>query len=417
MSASTTGIRVPKTLNFQSFVKRDGREQELLLHSSNHSMIDYTATEDADPAAKYLKHYVAVYDPASGQLQVTEAKKMTVRSSVRVAQPVQIEDDSPITKIATNYSSRAALTYAFGTKKSKKAVQSVAENRLLSQGADTPNSPISNAIFSSMPAREPTDQPADSPTTAIQGNKPLPVPDLVTNDIVQFYPLSSLVYPAPAAETLGKMPLGEWKDSIENKKPIMSSSRFVAVNSTHVLKAVKANPDNGDVIQTAQMLRYMLVLIELARNVSKLRSEKRLPPPDKWMTWFSGSIPQPLLTKIMDNFCPNGMGPSKFNMILLRTTILALALHIPPPSGNVGPGILATQPYDIQADLNLQAEEVRRLYRELGCKWEPATEAELERWGYLKLKKPKEMGQAPRFAKLKFPVEFPKISRGRPIPR
>jgi len=213
------------------------------------------------------------------------------------------------------------------------------------------------------------------------------------------------------------MPLGEWKDSIENKKPIISSSRFVAVNSTHVIKAVKANPDNGGVIQTARMLRYVLILIELARNVSKVRSEKRLPPPDKWMTWFSGSIPQPLLKKIMDHFCPNGMGPSKFNMTLLRTTILALVLHIPPPSGNVGPGILATQPYDIQADLNLQADEVRHLYRELGCKWEPATEAELERWGYLKLKKTKEMGQAPRFAKLKFPVEFPKMSRGRPVPR
>jgi DNA-directed RNA polymerase I subunit RPA49 len=119
----------------------------------------------------------------------------------------------------------------------------------------------------------------------------------------------------------------------------------------------------------------------------------------------------------MESFCPNGMGPSKFKMTLLRTTILALTLHIPPPSGRVGSGILANQPYDIQVDLNLQADEVRHLYRELGCKWESTSEAELERWGYVKLKKTKEMGQAPRFAKLKFPVEFPKMSRGRPTPR
>jgi DNA-directed RNA polymerase I subunit RPA49 len=404
-------------LQFESFVKRDGRDHELLLHSSNHSMIDYTATEDADPAGKYLKHYIAVYNPGSGQLQVTEAKKMTVRSSVRQPVPAQEEDDSAIIKPTTNYSSRAALTHAFGTKKSKKAVQSVAENRLLSQGAETPNSPISNAILSSMPARELTERLVDSPTTAIQASKPLPVPDLTTNDITQFYPPSSLVFPAPASETLSKMPLDEWRDSIENKKPITSSSRFVTVNSTHVIKAIKANPGNSDVIRTAQLLRYVLILIELARNVSKIRSEKRLPPPDKWTMWFSGSIPQPLLKKIMESFCPNGMGPSKFKMTLLRTTILALTLHIPPPSGRVGSGILANQPYDIQVDLNLQADEVRHLYRELGCKWESTSEAELERWGYVKLKKTKEMGQAPRFAKLKFPVEFPKMSRGRPTPR
>jgi DNA-directed RNA polymerase I subunit RPA49 len=60
-----------------------------LLHSSNHPMIDYTATEDADPIGKYLKHYAAIYDPVSGQLQVTEAKKMTVRASVRQQEPIQ----------------------------------------------------------------------------------------------------------------------------------------------------------------------------------------------------------------------------------------------------------------------------------------------------------------------------------------
>jgi DNA-directed RNA polymerase I subunit RPA49 len=408
---------LPKTLNFESFIKRDGRNQELILHSSNHPMIDYTATEDADPIGKYLKHYAAVYDLVSGQLQVTEAKRMTVRSSVRQQEPIQEERDSSEIKPTTNYSSRAALTHAFGTKKSKKAVQSVAENRLLSQGAEKPNSPISNALLSSMLAVEPPDKLTDSPASAIQANKPLPVPDLTTNDITEFYPLSSLVFPAPAAETLSKMPLEEWKASIENKKAISPPSRFVAVNSTHIIKAVNANPDNSNVRRTGQILRYMLILIELARNVSKLHSGKRLPPPEEWRTWFSGSIQQPLLKKIIEKFCPNGMVPSKSNMTLLRTSILALTLRIPPPSGNFVSGVLATQPYDIQVDLNLRPDEARHLYRELGCRWEPATDAELEKWGHIKLKKTKEVGQAPRFAKLKFPVEFPQLSRGKAMRR
>ena len=381
-------------------------------------MIDYTATEDADATNKHLRHYAAVYDPVSGQLQVTEARKMTVRSSVRQPEPDQEDDDdTPNIKPTTNYSSRAALTHAFGTKKSKKAVQSVAENRLLSQGADNPNSPISNALLSSMPHREAGNQLTDSSASIIQASKPLPTPDLTTNDITKFYPLSSLVFPAPASGTLSKMPVDEWKASVESKKAISAASRFVAINSTHVTKAMIANPDNRDARQTLQILRYMLVLIELARNLAPLHSEKRLPPPEKWTSWFSGSIPSSLLEKVMQKFCPNGMGPSKSNMILLRTTILALTLHIPPPSGNFRSGILATQPHDIQADLNLQPDEARHLYRELGCRWEPATDAELERWGYTKLKKAKEVAQAPRFAKLKFPVQFPKPSRGKPMRR
>ena len=380
-------------------------------------MIDYTATEDANATEKHLKHYIAVYDPASGQLQVTDAKKMSVRSSVRQQEPIHDEGDSPDIKPTTNYSSRAALTHAFGTKKSKKAVQSVAENKLLSQGADNPNSPISNALLSSMTAREGMNKLMDSPTSVIQANKPLPVPDLTTNDIKKFYPLSALVFPAPALETLSKMPVEEWKASVERKKPISPNSRFVAINSTHVIKAALANPENSDIRNTMQILRYLLVLLELARQLPTFHSDKRLPPPEKWMLWFSGSIPQPLLQGIIQKFCPNGMGPSKHNMTLLRTTILALTLHIPPPSGNSGAGILATQPYDIQQDLNLNPEDVRKLYRELGCRWESATDAELERWGLKKLNKTKEMSQAPKFAKLRFPVEFPKPSRGQPMRR
>jgi DNA-directed RNA polymerase I subunit RPA49 len=378
-------------------------------------MIDYTATEDASGTEKHLKHYIAVYDPTSGQLQVTDAKAMSVRSSARQQEPIHDEGNSPNVTPTTNYSSRAALTHAFGTKKSKKAVQSVAENKLLSQGADNPNSPISHALLSSMTAREGMDKLMDSATSLIQANKPLPVPDLTTNDIKAFYPLSSLVFPAPASETLSKMPVEEWKACVERKEPISVHSRFVAINSTHVIKAAIANPGNKDVLNTVRILRYLLVLIELARQLPTLHSDKRLPPPEKRARWFSGSIPPTLLQKIIEKFCPNGMGPSKYNMTLLRTTILALTLHIPPPSGNSGTGILATQPYDIQQDLNLNPEDVRKLYRELGCRWESASDAELERWGLKTLKNGNKLLQTPKFAKLRFPVEFPKPSRGQPM--
>ena len=414
-SASTPGVTLPKPLNFESFAKRDGTNQELLLHSSNHPMIDYTATQDTDLTGKYLKHYVAVYDPASGQMQVTEAKKMTVRSTVRQREPNQEEGDPPEMIPTTNYSARAALTHAFGTKKSKKTVQSNAENRLFSQGADNSNSPVTKALLSMMPAREVADIVTDSPESFIQANKPLPIPDLTTNDITRFYPLSSLVFPAPVSETLAKMPVEEWQARVRNKQPVECQSRFVSIASNHVVKAANANPDDVDVLLTLQILRYVLVLVELVRKLPNIPSERRLPSPEKWKLWFSGSIPQPLLQKVMEKFCPNGTGPSKANVTLLRTTILALTLHIPPPSGKSGSGVLVALPHDIQQDLRLLPEEVRHLYKELGCKYEAATEAELDLWGLRKKVKTKEVGPAMRVAKLKFPVEFPRLRRGQPM--
>lgn len=409
---------MPKSIKFEAFAKQNGNDHSLLLHSSDHSTIDYTATENENPTDKYLKHYAAVFDPESGELQITEARRMTVRSSVRQQEQAQKEDDSAteITPV-TNYSSRAALTHAFGTKKSKKAVASIAENALRSSVTNNINSPMSQALLSSMPTTEIAELNADSTSTVVQANKPLPIPDLTTNDITQVYPLTSLVFPSPPNKTLARIPVNDWKSLVAKKKPIEVGSRFVAVRSTPAVMAVTANQDLDSALQTLQLLRYILILVELAFYLKTIRSDKRIPPLEKWSSRITTPLPPDLLSKILDKFCPNGLGPSKTAITLLQTTILALTLHIPPPSGNHGVGILATEPFDIQQDLNLNPNEIRTFFRELGCKWEAATEAELERWGLVKKKSKKEGGAAPRFAKLKFPIEFPKMSRGKQLDR
>lgn len=411
--ASTPGVSLPKTLRFEPFARQCGQNKELLLQSSSHSMIDYVATEDKSSTAKYLKHYVAVYDPVTGQLQVIEARRMGIRSSVRQQEQVQ-EDGSDEIETTTKYSSRAALTHAFGTKKSRKAVASFAENALISKAAaDNPNTPMSQALLSSMPTPDQADEMGESTETLIQANKPLPVPNLATNDITKVYPLSALVFPSPPSKTLDQMPLEDWKTKIGDKKPIECGSRFVAVRSTPAVMAVNANPEMVSARETLQLLRYTLILIELAFYLRTISSQKRIPSVAKWESQITGPLPAGLVEKIVEKYCPNGMGPTKNATTLLQTTILALTLHIPPPSGNHGVGVLATETYDIQQDLALKPEEIRHLFRELGCKWEPATDAELERWGLVKKKPKKEGGLAPRFAKLKFPIEFPKMSRGK----
>ena len=60
----------------------------LLLHSSSHSKLDYTAKEDGPGGREsYLKHYIGVFDPKTSQLTVVEAKKMAVKGVVRAQKP------------------------------------------------------------------------------------------------------------------------------------------------------------------------------------------------------------------------------------------------------------------------------------------------------------------------------------------
>jgi DNA-directed RNA polymerase I subunit RPA49 len=55
---------------------------EFLLHSSKHPTISYTSNEDIQEE-KLLKHFVGVFDPRTGEVEVMEARKMTVRGLVQ----------------------------------------------------------------------------------------------------------------------------------------------------------------------------------------------------------------------------------------------------------------------------------------------------------------------------------------------
>ena len=59
---------------------------ELLLHTSAHPKLDWTAREETSNGVEsHLKHYIGIYDPEQGKLQFTEAKKLVVRSTLRSA--------------------------------------------------------------------------------------------------------------------------------------------------------------------------------------------------------------------------------------------------------------------------------------------------------------------------------------------
>lgn len=370
-----------------------------------------------------MKHYVGIYDPETKELTVTEANKVAVRSQLRQFRPVAEDDSEDEVAPTPRNASRTALTEAFGTKKSKKAVAAMAENRLLARGDGS--DPLSFAIHSSIQAGE-DDELQSSQQDSIQSNKPLPPANTHAHDIREVYSLSSLVVPA-GITTLESLPLGQWKKRIEDGKPAKSRSHFV---SNRLQPLLQSRPPDDSEITTKTLLdtqifvcRYLEFLVILYQRLAKINSHKRIPP---LTTWDSGDI-QPLtatfpldtVQAIVDHFLPQQQ-PTTFAMTLLRTTILALALHIPPAGSTPANKTLILEPTDMSKDLAVDVDEILKLCRELGCKTSTMSDTDIKAWGLERLKNRRneetgEVQKVPkvRVAKLKFPIEFPKISQGR----
>ena len=112
MPASTSGLTLPSSISLEPYTLQRGKAtsrsgsgnviatKELLLHSSEHPRIDYTAREEeAGGSDKLLKHYVGVYDPETGKMEVMEARKVVVRGVVRAHEATE-EDNA--TAVSTN---------------------------------------------------------------------------------------------------------------------------------------------------------------------------------------------------------------------------------------------------------------------------------------------------------------------------
>jgi DNA-directed RNA polymerase I subunit RPA49 len=109
---STPGLAIPSSIGLRPYRRRRKNipvrprhsggvsATELLLQSSEHPTIDYLGREEElGGTDSLLRHYVGVYDPTTGNLQVMEARKMVVRGTVRSqqAEPEAMAERSVLT--------------------------------------------------------------------------------------------------------------------------------------------------------------------------------------------------------------------------------------------------------------------------------------------------------------------------------
>lgn len=417
MIATCPGGSLPPNVKFAAYASKS--DPQLLLHSSDHDTIDFTAVETrtTSTADSHLKHYVAVYDPATNNLRVTEAKRVAIRSQVR---QYQVEDEEEEVAPTPQPSSRAALTEAFGTKKSKKAVQAIAENRLIARGSNGDDDPLSQAIQSTVAIGDAIDaQPADGPVSY----KPLPQPNLATEDIREVYPLSTLVFPS-AERTLKSIPVAYWTDRACRDKPIKTSSHFISNRVGPLFQVQKITmasetQAHAQTLQQIQLLRYLDLLLQIHRYLASHKPGKSFPAPSAWPEkTIESDFDMSIVRGIVDHMFPERR-TSRPAMSLFRATILAITLQIPPAGRTPDINILVAEPTDIIRDLAIDSKDVFALYRELGCQVGPLGSTEMSVFGLDKLKGATDENGEPvnyrkvRFAKLKLPLEFPKVSQGR----
>ncbi|KAI9924419.1 hypothetical protein ASPWEDRAFT_167396 [Aspergillus wentii DTO 134E9] len=429
---TTPGLNAPQNLHLNPFLKnRESQSSsaastrnrgivssELLLQSSEHPKLDFLGREANDDADSQLKHYIAVVDPEKKTWQFVEARKVTLRGAVRRMQPAEEDESSEDEEMQTMRSQRTALTNTFGTKQSRKAAQSMAENAQLSNAPAGAANAAESAILSSMPTDGPTDiaSKAAAVQAQVQANKPIPRANLEASQPADVYPIDVLV--PNGFSTLQQLPgIKEWQDAVSSGRAVASTSRYVSRRVEGVVRS-------GNTTHI-QILRFILLLLEFTRSLKAGRDRtKRLPPREELRRALSStgesseSLPDPVIDAIRRKFAPQGSNLGKNDITFLHTTICALSLHIPPrpakdggasSQGGNAANELATDPSDLRDDLRLDNPSITQYFRELGCRVDKPRESEFAKWD---IKGGKAEAAARRVARLKVPVEFPKVSRG-----
>ncbi|KAJ5794753.1 hypothetical protein N7457_001352 [Penicillium paradoxum] len=452
--ADTPGLQSSVSLRWNPYIKSRANvsksaaatrnpgivSSEMLLQSSGHPKMDFVGREGTgDDTDSQVKHYVAVVDPEQKTWKVVEVRRATFRGAVR-SRRAEAEDSED--ELNTMRAQRTALTNTFGTKQSRKAVQSMAENAQLSNAPAGAVPQAGAALISSLPTNTASGLAKALATQAeVQAAKPLPTPNLTVSHPSDVYTIETLV--PGSHSTLSQLNgVDEWKSQVDAGLGVTTVSRYVSNRVGPV-----ANSDN---MTHLQVLRFIQLLIEFGRCLKSMGANakgggpgsKRLPPREDLRRILSNTtgsakvgaaaaaaaaaagdsktdlLPETVIDAVRRRFAPSGGFVSKNDLTLLHTTICALSLHIPPQPARDGgssslggnaPNELATDPSDLRDDLRLDPNTIHQYFRELGCRIDKPRETEFAKWN---IKGGRAEAHARRVARLRVPVEFPKVSRG-----
>lgn len=394
--ASTPGLALPTNIPLKPYIKprRNASERsgptattELLLHSSAHPKLDYTAREEeVGGADSLLKHYIGVYDPKSGKLDVMVARKMVVRGVVREHQATA-DDQIPLSM----REQRNQLGEAFGTKKARKAIASVTENAIgpvrgMKDAADTRLGSGAAAVIASMADAAADMATKDQLQEEADAAKPRPKANLKATIPAEAYSIETLI----GKDIFQHIPILDWITDVKNKKEFRLDSRFVASRIQRLASDKKT-------VDKIKILRYLYILLLFHMASKPTRGGRSIPKRDE-MRKKLGAVPDSLVESIKRKFSDAGF-ISKFKVDLLITHICALAFWV---------DNFEVDMFELRQDLKLELKEMSQYFHEIGAKVVALPEGTRKTLGL-----DKALAAQRKVAKLKIPLEFPKIAFSR----
>ncbi|CAK7218415.1 DNA-directed RNA polymerase I subunit rpa49 [Sporothrix eucalyptigena] len=361
-----------------------GPNAEMLLHSSSHRTVDFTAKEDRATATDAsLQHYIGIFDPVTGELQVVNAKKMEIRGNVR-ARDASKDQMTGVPVRKTNMDMKNELGQTFGTKKAKKAILSLTENAIGTRKRNADGTYIAEEMgagdrvlmktmeeaTSSMATREELQAVVDKA-------KPVPRGNYEAEEIQDVYVPSQIV----GADVLASIPVRDWQQAAKAGESIDVYARYVAQRVARV--AIR-----DDALDYLRLMRYMywLILYMQSARPGKERGTKRQLPREKLKEQMD-NCPDTIIQHIRQRFSDNGT-IRKFHMDLLTTHCCAFACIL----DNYEVDML-----DLREDLKLEQKQMSQYFSEIGAR----------------IKIVKEDDKTKHIAKLALPLRFPNSVRAR----
>ncbi|KAI9807361.1 MAG: DNA-directed RNA polymerase I subunit rpa49 [Piccolia ochrophora] len=299
--ASTPGLSIPHSALFDVHIapksKRIPRRtsDELLLHSSTHAKTNYVAREfDKGILQPALRHYVGVFDSATGHLQVINARDMVLQATLLEEEQEAKEKDVeetvgetlsllPLLKClwnVKNKSQRNELGREFGTKKMRKAIASQTENAITPRRTDveqargislsSPKDPVATVLLKSMEDASSMTATREELQAASDESKPRPRANLDATKVEDVYPLESLV----SSEEMRALMVKEWQDAAKAEEPITTKSLFVSNRVQRI--------GSKDDVRMLKVLRYYLLLLEFYQAMAtKTKKEHKISKRDE----------------------------------------------------------------------------------------------------------------------------------------
>lgn len=380
--ASGPGLAVPDA-KFNAYKKEDYNDDgrgELLLRSSDHKNLNFTAREQHEGAgAQPLKHYVGIYDEKMQELKLVEARHVNLRSTMKEEDDFMLRQQ--MENEETGAAARRALGMEFGTKKAKKAIAQNADNRVIAsekkQGKpDSAASAVLSMLEASV-AEAPTTEAMQAETNAAKP-RPKHNPDAKT-------PQEAYTIPDVVGEDMMRiLKVKPWVDAVDADEEIKVESQFVIKRIVPLVEE--------DQIAMLKVTKYILVLVKfLDACTVKGKAMRRIPKRDELREKMRES--DDVINKLIDRFTKSG-NLTQWHVDLMRTTVAALTLIV---DG------FETDTHNVREDLQLKAPEMNKYYAEIGAKVKAPTDSQRS-----KLKLSQKEASVHGIATLKIPLEFPK---------